>query len=74
MNIDFAEESGSVIITLNGEESTAPIEVIYDGGATVLITVAGGKVVNVQILLNREATERLARALKTCETLRAKNG
>jgi len=74
VNIDFAEESGSLIITLNGEESAAPVEVIYDGGATVLITVAGGKVVDVQILLNREAAERLASVLKAHKTLRDKNG
>jgi len=45
MSVDFAKESGSLIITVK-EDAEGPVEVIYDD-ATVIVTLAGGTIVNV---------------------------
>jgi len=62
MSVDFAEESGSLIITVR-EDAEGSVEVVYDERATVLVTVVGGAVADVQILFSREVVEKLSRAL-----------
>jgi len=62
MSADFAKEAGSLIITIT-EDAEGSVEVVYDERATVLVTIVGGAVADVQILFSKEAAERLARAL-----------
>jgi len=64
VQVDFSKETGVVVITLDEEANEDPIEVVHDDNAVVLITVAGGKIVDIEVLLNREAVERLAKVLK----------
>jgi len=63
MSVDFAKESGSLIITV-AEDAEGRAEVVYDDNAVVIITVVGGAVADVQILLSKEAAEKLARVLQ----------
>jgi len=64
VQVDFSKETGVVVITLDKESTGDPIEVVHDDNAIVLITVAGGKIVDVEVLLNKETAERLAKILK----------
>jgi len=63
MSVDFAEEAGSIIIDLDAD-AEGPVEVVHDDNVAVIITVARGKIVDIQILLNKEAAEKLAKLLK----------
>jgi len=63
MSVDFAKEAGSLIITVE-EDAEGPVEVVYDDSATVIVTLVGRNIADVQILFNKEAAERLARLLK----------
>jgi len=63
MSVDFAKEAGSLIITVR-EDAEGPVEVVHDDSATVIVTLVGGKIADVQILFNKEAAERLAKALQ----------
>lgn len=62
MSVDFAKESGSLFITIR-ENAEGPVEVVYDDNATVIVTLVGGKIADVQILFNREVAEKLAKLL-----------
>jgi len=62
MYVDFAKQSGSLLITVR-EDAEGPVEVVYDDNATVIVTLIGGEVADVQILLSREAAEKLAELL-----------
>jgi len=63
MSVDFAEEAGSLIITVE-EDGEGPVEVVYDDNATVIVTLVGGNIADVQIIFGKKAAERLAKALR----------
>jgi len=62
MSVDFAKESGSLFITVRGDVE-GPVEVVRDDNATVIVTLIGGEVADVQILFSREAAEKLSELL-----------
>jgi len=62
MSVDFAKESGSLFITVR-EDAEGPVEVVRDDNATVIVTLIGGEVVDVQILFSKEAAEKLTKLL-----------
>jgi len=51
-----------LIITVK-EDAEGHIEVVRDDNATVIVTLVGGEVADVQILLSKEVAERLAKLL-----------
>jgi len=57
--VSFAEESGSLMIDLP-HDGDGEVEVLH-GNAEVIITVKGGKVVNIELLLERKLAEELSR-------------
>jgi len=63
MSVDFAKETGSLIITVR-EDVEGPVEVVHDDCAVVIVTVIGGTVADVQILHSKEAAEKLAKVLQ----------
>jgi len=62
VSVDFAKESGSLFITIR-KNAEGPVEVVYDDNATVIVTLVGRKIADVQILFNREVAEKLAKLL-----------
>jgi len=62
MSVDFAKEVGSLIITVK-EDGEGPVEVVRDDNATVIVTLIGREVADVQILFSREAAEKLSELL-----------
>jgi len=63
MSAEFVEETGSILITLS-EDLEEPVEIVHDGGAEVIITVANGRIIGVEILMSKGSAERLAKLLR----------
>jgi len=60
--VNFAKETGSLVIDIGPYEDKGEVEVVRSD-AEVIITLKGDKIVNVEVLLDRDAAERLSRLL-----------
>jgi len=63
--VSFAEESGSLMIDLQ-HDGDGEVEVLH-GDAEVIITIRGGEIAYIELLLERELVEELIRQLKRRE-------
>ena len=61
--LSFAEENGSLMIDLP-HDGDGEVEVLH-GDVEVIITVKGGKIVNIELLLERKLAEELSRQLRS---------
>lgn len=64
--VDFVRETGSIMIDIGPYGDKGQVEVVH-GDAEVIITVKDGEIVNVEILLDRDAAGKLSRLLRSAE-------